>query len=96
MPFPSTRAGIEAQRGYRDECAEDNLPCWLCGQPIDYVASPASGDPNAFNADHAIPTSVDPDLALDPENFRPSHAGCNKSRGNKVPEFALGALSEEW
>lgn len=96
MPFPSTRAGIEAQRKFKAECAEINAPCWLCGQPIDYEAKANTGNPDAFNADHRIPTSVDPDLELDPENFAPAHAGCNKSRGNRLPEFALGNLSESW
>lgn len=96
MPFKPTRATMKLVAQYKRECAEAGLPCWLCGQPIDYEADASTGNPNAFNVDHVIPTSVDPDLELDVENFRPSHASCNKSRGNKPPVFALGAPSEAW
>ena len=43
-----------------------NPNCWLCGHP------------GADQVDHAIPTSIAPDLAMDPSNWRPAHGvrGC--------------------
>ena len=70
------------------------LPCWLCGQPIDYEAP--FDDPNAFTADHVQPLSLHPDLAEDPTNLRAAHRRCNGSRGNRAPALDLGQLSRRW
>lgn len=94
MPVSSTRYGIELMRRFKAECGEAGLPCWLCGQPIDYRAP--QGDPNAFEGDHVIPSSVDPELADDVDNLRPSHASCNRARSNNAPSFSLGVPSERW
>lgn len=69
-------------------------PCWLCGQAIDYGAP--AGDPNSFQADHVKPWSKFPELREDPANYRASHEGCNKSRGNGDPPEGLGVRSREW
>lgn len=70
------------------------LPCWLCGQPIDYSAPP--GHPNAFEYDHAQPWSTHPELREDPANGRSSHGRCNRSRGNQPPNPGLGQTSRAW
>lgn len=73
------------------------LPCWLCGQPIDYTLGKDDG--RSFSYDHAVPVT-DPHhgaaLALDPTNGRSAHLDCNRHRGNRKPEPALGATSEQW
>jgi hypothetical protein len=51
--------------------------CWLCGHDIDY--SIRSG-PRAFELDHCLPVSSHPELALEPSNFKPAHAVCNRRR----------------
>ena len=44
---------------------------------IDY--SIRSG-PRAFELDHCLPVSSHPELALEPSNFKPAHAVCNRRR----------------
>jgi len=70
------------------------LPCWLCGQPIDYDAD--MGNPNSFAVDHEKPLSTHPHLAEEPSNLRSAHARCNNSRGNMPPVPALGVTSRNW
>lgn len=71
------------------------LPCWLCGQPINYRATNPN-DPDAYSYDHAQPWSTHPALRYDPDNGRSAHQRCNKSRGNKTPAPGLGIASEKW
>lgn len=85
------------RRTFREECAAANLPCWLCGQEINYAARPDDHhDTTRFQLDHFFPVSTHMEYAEDPANFRASHALCNQQRGNKMPEGGLGSLSEEW
>jgi len=76
------------------ELASRRLPCWLCGQPIDYTLP--REHPDAFSVDHAKALSLRPDLAEDPANLRASHSRCNKSRGNRDPKPSLGQQSQPW
>lgn len=70
------------------------LPCWLCGQPIDYTLDRT--DPNHFQADHVYPIETHPELALDPANLKAAHASCNKQRGSKAATPSLGNQSRNW
>ncbi|WP_043456490.1 HNH endonuclease [Gordonia polyisoprenivorans] len=88
----SDRQYRKARDRYRAKCEQFNVPCHLCGQPI--IWGPDSPDP--FTLDHFYPRSTHPELALDPGNFRPSHASCNKSRGAKDVRPLLGNPSEAW
>ncbi|CPR79361.1 HNH endonuclease [Mycobacteroides abscessus] len=90
----STRRFKRLWREFRAHCEKYQLPCWLCGRPIDYALR--GQHPDAFNLDHAKPVSTYPELAEDRSNFRPSHADCNKRRGNKAPFIAIGRPSERW
>ncbi|MFI2568905.1 HNH endonuclease [Cellulosimicrobium funkei] len=67
------------------------LPCWLCGQDIDYDAP--HDDPESFSYDHAKPWATHPELRLDPGNGRSAHLRCNKARGTRDPRPSLGLLS---
>ena len=70
--------------------------CHICGQPIDYSLQPSSG-PNAWEPDHLVPVSKAPDLELDLANIAPSHARCNRRRGDGTNgENALGMQSRVW
>ena len=64
---------------HRRRCRAANLPCALCGEPIDYALPHTS--PQAFQSDHRSPVSVRADLAYLASNLQPAHASCNKSRG---------------
>ena len=71
------------------------LPCWLCGQPIDYDQPDPNHD-EAFSVDHEKPRSTHPHLAEEPSNLRSAHQRCNKRRGNRAPSPTIGSLSESW
>lgn len=55
------------------------LPCWLCGKAIDYLAMPRT--PRSFSVDHVIPLSRG-GAKTDPRNLRAAHYGCNSRRGD--------------
>lgn len=90
----NSRQGKKLKKEFRELCFSQGLPCWLCGQPIDWDAAPQT--PNAFEPDHFHPRSTHPELALDPENLRPSHCSCNRSRQDGMPAPELGMTSEAW
>lgn len=102
--MPATHEEIRAIRGsrryktlraeFRAQCADQQLPCWMDGKPIDYDLP--SDHPDSWSLDHAHTVSEFPELALDPANFRPSHLDCNKRRGNSAPFIQLGTPSEDW
>ena len=52
------------------------LPCWICGQPIDYAAHWKDG--RSFTADHVQPMARGGKLYGE---LRPAHRACNSSRG---------------
>lgn len=81
-------------KAFRRQCHGENARCWLCWQPINYLAP--SNTPNGFSVDHMHPVSLRPDLAEVYENFRPSHLECNVRRGNRPPSLDLGSLSRDW
>lgn len=71
------------------------LPCWHCGQPIDY--SKPYPHPDSFTADHLKPKTRHPELAEDPGNVVSSHARCNWTKGDSEHFGAgLGVLSEDF
>lgn len=67
------------KREHRRLCQSARLPCWICGEAIDYSAPPQSRD--AFESDHVHPVKTHPHLAYMASNLRPSHSSCNRSRG---------------
>jgi CRISPR/Cas system Type II protein with McrA/HNH and RuvC-like nuclease domain len=87
-----------AYRDLRDRLGRiwrnQNRPCWMCKQPIDWDADHRSG--NAYELDHVLPVSTHPDVALDPGNALPSHRSCNRNRGNRAPGLGLGIPSRDW
>lgn len=93
----STRHDRAARKAYRAECADQDLPCWLCHGAIDYNASWDDwGNNDRFQRDHFYPASTHPELYDDPTNWRPSHAGCNERRGNSDAIGGLGIPSRQW
>ena len=91
-------------RRYRAEGAAAGLPCWLCGQPIDYRLRHRPGQPipdGAFEADHYRTWARHPEDRMNPGNLRPAHHRCNRARSDKPPEraratLALGTPSRDW
>lgn len=97
MARVQSRAFNKLRTAFREQCARDNRPCWICGQPIDYDAPfDDYANDDRFQYDHYHPTSTHPELQEDPANGRASHAGCNRERGNKPPRPGLGIPSHTW
>lgn len=91
----STRQFAKDKKRFREQCARDHAPCWICGQPIDYTVAPNATD-DSFNLDHLIPVARDPSVQFDPAGFRASHASCNRERGAADPYRPIGQLSRAW
>lgn len=70
------------------------LPCWICGQAIDYEAK--APDPASFTVDHVLPRGAYRELAEDAGNLRPAHFSCNDSKSNRVDFADLGFTSRSW
>ena len=82
---------------FRAACAwkrPDREPCWLCNGNIDYQLK--HPHPYAWSLDHAVTVKENPDLMLDPLNFRAAHSDCNIGRGTDDPPIDLGVPSEVW
>lgn len=94
MPRSSAGRSSAAWEQIKRTQRAKRLPCFHCGQPIDYDLE--WPDPASFSADHLRPLSRFPDLAHDPGNVVSSHLRCNQVKGASMHFSAgLGALSEE-
>ena len=90
----NTRAGKTFSAKMKARWKEQQLPCWLCGQPIDYDAAPQTS--NACEPDHVVPRKEAPELMFDEDNVRPAHSSCNRARGDRTPPPQLGPPSRNW
>jgi 5-methylcytosine-specific restriction endonuclease McrA len=88
------RDGHRVREARRRQRAK-RLPCYLCGQPIDYDAD--QYDPRSFQLDHLVPLSVAPELAMDPSNHRSSCRRCNRAKSDGPVNGAKQApTSRRW
>jgi len=66
----------------------NNLPCAICGQPIDYAFTRAMHLHRlAGTAHHLIGLAQGGD-PLDPGNLAPAHRGCNTRESNRLRHAA--------
>lgn len=85
------RANGHARDQLRRWLAAQQLPCALCGQPIDYTLTtwvdPKDGKtkrhPMSFEVDEIVPVSLGGD-PLDRGNVQPAHRICNQRKGNRM------------
>jgi hypothetical protein len=95
--MPSSNRGRSTRAWRRLQAAQRarRLPCFHCGQPIDYDLT--WPHPQSFSADHLKPVATHPELAEDPGNLVSSHLLCNQVKGADA-HFSpvLGALSERF
>ena len=70
------------------------LPCYLCGQKIDY--SLPSHHSMAFTVDHIKPRKTHPHLENVESNCVPAHFRCNRNKGDKEASPGLGTTSRDW
>jgi hypothetical protein len=91
MPL-NPRAGRPRQRAvdaYRVRCQAASAHCWLCGHPIDYGLE-RHRHPLRFTVDDEPPLARGGD-PLNVSGYRPAHACCNSSRGDRPPTAEVTA-----
>ncbi len=71
-----------------------HLPCWRCGQPINYTLQ--WPDPGSYSTEHKLSRSTHPHLAEEPSNLGSSHLLCNQEAGNRETKPSLGTTSRDW
>lgn len=98
MARNNTRRMHTLRTEFRAASEAKNAPCWVCDAlPIDYAAKHNDWkNDSRFQLDHYWSVSTHPHLQEDPNNFRASHAGCNRDRGNQAPDGDLGIPSRVW
>lgn len=64
--------------------------CGICGR----IWCPKCGGPVDV-ADHVLPVSRYPHLALDPTNVQAAHACCNRAKGNRL-DYRVYTQSRVW
>ena len=76
----SGRAAQDALRWVRAKGRRQNLPCCICGEPLDYDLR---GGDWSCSVQHIKPRSRFPELTWDRANWAPSHLRCNKRAGDR-------------
>lgn len=74
------RAATNALVYLKWRARQEDLPCCICGEPIDFDLD--SMDDLGCTVEHVKPRSTHPELTWIPSNHAPAHSVCNKSRGN--------------
>lgn len=72
------RAYRRKQAALKRRTANENLPCWLCGDVID--TSLPSTEKMSFTADHYVALNNGGHLVRN--DLRPAHRSCNSRRGD--------------
>jgi hypothetical protein len=75
----SGRAAQDALRWTKARGRRENLPCIICGQPIDYDLP--STDDMGCSVQHIKSRFEHPELTWDRTNWAPGHLACNKKAG---------------
>ncbi|AWY06155.1 HNH endonuclease [Gordonia phage Suzy] len=80
------------------ECVETEAPCWICGEPIEYLdadGEPILEGPWSFSLDHYETVCAKPELEWNYDNWRASHHLCNQRRGARRPSRSIWIGSKE-
>ncbi|MGO5080377.1 HNH endonuclease, partial [Lactobacillus amylovorus] len=67
-----------------------DLPCVICGMPIDY--SLRHPHKQACTVQHIKPRATHPHLTWEQSNWAPAHADCNTAQGSRIA-VGLGLVS---
>ena len=99
MPSSNPRyRKYHARVNLRKRVAKRGDPCAICCKPIDYALP--RGHPMAYELDEIVPVSRG-GSPTDPDNVQPTHAICNRKKGNKLIEERLSTdlgipTSRDW
>lgn len=96
MPFTDSPAARRLRKRLQAQYKEQNRPCAICGQPIDYQAPRTTYHPNSLDLDHIQPTKTHPHLELVEDNIQPVHASCNRHKSDGVAIHPIGNTSRIW
>lgn len=91
IPEWSGRRAQDALERVRAYGQAHNVPCVICGLPIDY--SLRKPHKQACTVQHTKSRELYPHLTWDPSNWAPAHADCNS--GERAADRAgLGVVSD--
>lgn len=92
------RKGSRWRRAQK-ECMESGealrIPCWICGQPIDYAFTrryPHHRYAGTVHHIHGLAQGGDP---LDPSNLTPAHRSCNTRESNRIRNGGTASLTRQ-
>ncbi|WP_425577211.1 HNH endonuclease [Nesterenkonia rhizosphaerae] len=88
------RSYIAKRDQLKSVARRQNLPCWLCGQSIDFDLP--WKHPMSFTADHIDPIALGGSMTGE---LRPAHRSCNSRRGvgrGTVPTVKPVPTSVDW
>lgn len=94
IPGRTTAARRGNIKNLKQVTREHDLPCALCGEPIDTYLD--WRDPQAFAYDHKKSRIAYPELADDLANGQPSHSLCNMNKGASDQKPVLGGPGRVW
>ena len=80
---------VQRREALKRVAMKKNLPCHLCGDPIDYTAPYT--DRRAFTADHIEPIAAGGSMT---GPLKPAHRSCNSRRGAKPLDEYRSAIIE--
>ena len=74
----NNRAYVAKREALKHHAKRNNIPCWLCGQPINWNAH--WKDKDSFTADHIKPVANGGKMT---GQLKPAHRSCNSRRGKR-------------
>lgn len=77
----SGRRATEALEQVRAHGQRNHLPCFICGDPINYSLRSPNG--LSCSVQHIKNKRDYPELMWDPTNWAPAHLDCNRGDGTK-------------
>ena len=92
IPAWSGARAQKALKQVRTWGSAKDLPCILCGQPIDYTLR--KPDQQSCSVQHIKSRREYPHLTWDPSNWAPAHLGCNA--GERRSDAAGLGITSDW
>lgn len=97
-PRVSTHADNIIRKRLLTQAKQQNKPCAICGQPINYTTKDFN-HPDAPTVDHIRSWRDHPELRRDLGNLQIAHRSCNTSKGVRTQDQTIpkiGNTSRNW